>query len=198
MTAQTTASKRKTTASRGEPVVQHVLEATMQELGRVGYRALRIEDVAARANVHKTTIYRRFPTKEDLVHAALQATFEESIPPPNTGSLRGDLLTVARSMLEFSVSPNGHALVRMMMTEGAEDGLRSIVDRLRTAKERGPEQIVERARARGELRDGLDGELLLTTLIGSLHHAIFVRCRPPQAVNVEALVDLLLYGATPR
>src|ERR1039458_6440692 len=115
MAPQKTTTKK--SAPRGEPVVKDVFLATIRELGRVGYRALRIEDVAARANVHKTTVYRRWPTKADLVHETLHATFKESMPIPNTGSLRGDLLVVADQMLGFSVSANGQALVRMLMAE---------------------------------------------------------------------------------
>lgn len=193
MEPRRTEAKKPTT--RGEPVVREVLAATLEELGRVGYRALRIEDVAVRANVHKTTIYRRWPTKEELVRETMRTTLEERIPAPNTGSLRGDLLQVATQMVAFFTSVSGEALVRMMMTERAEDELRKIVDSLRTAKEAVPRQIFERAKARGELRDDVDGDLLMTTLVGSLHHSIFALCRTPSGARVAALVELLLHGA---
>jgi AcrR family transcriptional regulator len=48
-------------------VVRGVMEATLAELALTGYGALRIEDVAVRAGVNKTTVYRRWPTKEELV-----------------------------------------------------------------------------------------------------------------------------------
>ncbi len=186
------------TAARGESIVKEVLAATLVELGRVGYRALRIEDVAVRANVHKTTVYRRWPTKEGLVRETMATTMEERIPMPNTGSLRGDLLHVATQLVAFFTSANGEALVRMMMSERSDDELRAIVDSLRSAKDAVPRQILERAVARGELGGDVDGELLMTTLVGSLHHSIFARCQNPPRVRVEALVDLLLYGATAR
>jgi hypothetical protein len=56
---------------RGEAVVQKILEAAREELATVGYRGFRIEEVAARAEVNKTTIYRRWPAKADLVREAL-------------------------------------------------------------------------------------------------------------------------------
>ena len=55
---------------RGAPIVRRTLAAAVDELGRVGYVDLRVEDVARRAKVNKTTVYRRWPTKEDLVRAA--------------------------------------------------------------------------------------------------------------------------------
>ena len=55
---------------RGAPVVHAVLEATLDELGLVGYGALSVEQVATRAGVNKTTVYRRWPTKAALVERA--------------------------------------------------------------------------------------------------------------------------------
>jgi len=51
--------------------VSRVLETTLEVLGRVGYASLRVEDIATRAGVNKTTIYRRWPSRADLVVAAL-------------------------------------------------------------------------------------------------------------------------------
>ena len=56
---------------RGEPVIRRALAATLRELARVGYAALRFEEVAGRAGVNKTTVYRRWPDKQALVRAAL-------------------------------------------------------------------------------------------------------------------------------
>lgn len=192
MAAHSTRSK---TAVRGEPIVKDVLAATLEELGRVGYRALRIEDVAARANVHKTTIYRRWPEKADLVRETLQTMFDERISAPDTGSLRGDLLEIAQQVLTLASSGYGQALLRMAMTEGTSGDLREIVDSVRQSKEAMRRKIVDRARARGELRPDVDGELLMTTLVGSIHHSLFAMGCAPRAIDVTALVDLLIRGA---
>src|SRR5689334_5086908 len=74
---------------RSERVVRDVLTAAVAELARVGYVALRVEDVAAGAGVNKTTVYRRWPTKAALVTAALRTTDEPELP--ETGALRQDL-----------------------------------------------------------------------------------------------------------
>src|SRR5688572_4371387 len=75
---------------RAADVVERVLTATGEELSRAGYAALRVEDVAARSGVNKTTIYRRWPNKAELVAAALR---EMTTQPAaiDTGSLRDDL-----------------------------------------------------------------------------------------------------------
>ena len=60
------------TGGRSARIVDGVLEATAEELSRVGYAALRVDEVAERSGVNKTTIYRRWPTKSDLVRATLE------------------------------------------------------------------------------------------------------------------------------
>src|ERR1700748_1529336 len=105
---------------RGEPVVQRVLAATMEELALVGYRALRVEDVAARAGVNKTTVYRRWPEKVELVRAALGCVADRKMVAPETGSLRGDLLALGRNMNQLFSSPQGQSVFRMLVAEGSD------------------------------------------------------------------------------
>ena len=78
---------------RSARVVEDVLKATLEEIGRAGYEALRVEDVASRSGVNKTTIYRRWPTKVDLVSAAMRH-LAPAPEPPETGSVRSDLLAL--------------------------------------------------------------------------------------------------------
>ena len=82
---------------RSARVVESVLRATVEELGTVGYTALRVEDVAERSGVNKTSIYRRWPSKVELVAAAL-LNHARNHEAPDTGSLREDYLTVLRAM----------------------------------------------------------------------------------------------------
>src|SRR5689334_1857024 len=85
--AVTTAAKQ----VRGDRLVAQVLEATLVELSRSGLENISVECIADRARVNKTTIYRRWPTPEKLVHAALLRVASEGIAVPDTGSLRADL-----------------------------------------------------------------------------------------------------------
>src|ERR1700761_7966036 len=105
------AAKRKATRTagktlplRGEPVVRVILDAALEELARTGYGALRVEDVAARAGVNKTTVYRRWPTKEGLAPPAILSITSDTGGPPSTGSLRGDLVEIARRFVALAGS----------------------------------------------------------------------------------------------
>jgi AcrR family transcriptional regulator len=89
------------TGGRSERVREAVLEAAFGELIDVGYAALSVESIAVRAGVNKTTIYRRWPTLEDLLVDALTAWSRDAIPVPDTGSIESDLLAAGRELAEL-------------------------------------------------------------------------------------------------
>src|ERR1700691_2906043 len=94
---------------RSARVVSEVLRATAEELARVGYVALRMEDVARAAGVNKTTVYRRWPTKMQLVTERMRREGELCGPLPDTGSLREDLCIMLRALAEHGSSPLARA-----------------------------------------------------------------------------------------
>jgi AcrR family transcriptional regulator len=180
---------------RGEPVVRRVLTATMEELARVGYRALRVEDVAARAEVNKTTVYRRWPEKIGLVRDALALMASEKMAPPDTGALRGDLLAIGRSMTGVCCTTRGESIVRMLVAEGSDPEVADIKRSMRKLHGAAPAGVVSRAVDRGELPPGADPRMLLDVFIGAIHHKIFFMGEAPTDAFLESLADLLLLGA---
>src|SRR4051812_48249793 len=115
---------------RAARVVSDVLIATAEELSRVGYAALRVEDVAARSGVNKTTIYRRWPTKPELVAASVRAVWETP-EVPDTGSLRNDFVASLKKTAAFAMSPIGRGLTRVIQMERAHPELEPIAIALR-------------------------------------------------------------------
>src|ERR1700729_2117030 len=84
--------------TRGKPRERAILSAVIELLGQVGYEAMTMDAVAARAHASKTTIYRRWPGKPELVRAAVDVRVAgRLLGAPDTGSLRGDLLSVMRA-----------------------------------------------------------------------------------------------------
>src|SRR5918996_1680041 len=79
---------------RSEQVVRRVLDAALVELARSGYAGFRMDGVASRARVNKTTIYRRWPTRAALVTALVDRmrTPLREKPLPDTGQLEPDLV----------------------------------------------------------------------------------------------------------
>jgi AcrR family transcriptional regulator len=182
---------------RGVSVVRAVLAAALDELARVGYGALNIEQVARRAGVNKTTVYRRWPTKAELVAAALDSGCAE-VPLVESGDVRADLLQLARRMSGTLSSPRGRGLLRTVVAGCAESDLFAVASSIRRRNEAPAIQLVERAVKRGELRGGLDAGMLLHALSGWLVHTILREGADPTDAELRALVELLLDGAAPR
>lgn len=184
--------------TRGDVVVAKVLAATREELAEVGYRALRVEDVAARAKVHKTTVYRRWPTKRELVHDSMLALVCEAPPPPNTGSLRGDLLEASKHLTQFMMSVSGQGVMRMLMAEMTDPDFVGICGAIRESKENADRGMVDRAVQRGELRADVDVSVLRGMLFGPIHHRLFMMNQRVDDLFLSRLVDTVLLGAAPR
>ncbi|MET7741944.1 TetR/AcrR family transcriptional regulator [Streptomyces sp. NPDC005385] len=95
---------------RGAVLERAILEAALEQLGTVGWNGLTMEGVAARAQTGKAAVYRRWPSKEDLVADALQAGLPSLTEAPDLGSVREDLLELCRRVREAMFSRPGFAL----------------------------------------------------------------------------------------
>lgn len=180
---------------RSERVVREVIRATLAELGRVGYAALRIDDVAAQAQVNKTTVYRRWPTKADLVTATLLAMSSSDEATPDSGSVRDDMLAlIQRSMARISTC-EGEAVYRMIGLEMDHPEVASITRALRSEMHAPWYAIIKRAIDRGELPRGTDPRLIVEMLSATVYSK---KLKLREAVDddyLAAVVDLVLRGA---
>ncbi len=179
---------------RSARVVSCVLRATLEELGRVGYGRLRIDDVAARSGVNKTTIYRRWPEKANLVCAALKTV---GGPPgdPDTGSLRADLIESFRSSMRGWTTDRGRGLLRVLAVERADDTVDRIARALRGRYETARRAMLARAIARGELPPATDTDLLLDVLTGAVLTRVRTRRGPLDPAWLSRVVDFTLAAA---
>jgi AcrR family transcriptional regulator len=172
-----------------------VLAATLDELAHRGYAALSFDAVAARAAVSRTTVYRRWPTKADLVRAALLRLAEEHTQVPDTGSLRGDLLEAVRRRLAVNVAERDAGLTRVLMAEVADPEVATLARLVRARFQEPLVLAVERAIARGELPRGTDPQLVLEPVMATVHLRVVVFRDVLEPGYVERLVDLVVAGA---
>ena len=179
---------------RSARVVEDVLAAVVEELGRVGYMALRFEDVAARSGVNKTTIYRRWPTKRELVVAALERTSEDP-PSIDTGSLREDLLGLLRDFAVRVQTPLGRGVTRMIQIERADPEVNEIILQLRGRHHQARRVLFDRAVARGELPAGSDTALLVELLMAPVVARIVHLSAEADERFLGMHVDMLVAGA---
>ncbi len=176
---------------RSARVVAEVLRATAQELARVGYVALRMEDVARAAGVNKTTVYRRWPTKVQLVTETMRREGELCGPLPDTGSLREDLYIMLRALAEHGSSP----LARAWLSELSNTEVRAIMRGSRHQMEAQWVSVIARGMARGELPADVSplflAEVLVAPIVGRLVRAE----EPPTDDFCAQVIDLFLAGA---
>jgi AcrR family transcriptional regulator len=177
---------------------REILRAALEELARADYGGLSFERVAARAGVNKTTVYRQWPTKAELVRAALESCAEVVRFGPSTGSLRGDLIRLGRIMSEFASSFEGQGLVRLRLLDHPEPELAEMARALNDRHTAELVAVLRQSVDRGELSPDVDPRLLLELLGGALHIRLFVKNERVDDVIIARIVDLLLNGVTPR
>ena len=138
---------------RGQELSAAIFEATLAELGEVGYARLAMERIAARAGAGKVSLYRRWPNRAELVIAALRHAHGGPEPTPDTGELREDVLTLLRRGAARLDGIFGEA-VRGLLAETWADPERTAAVRANmfTARDRIMREILERAAERGEIR----------------------------------------------
>ncbi len=183
------------TGGRSERVVAAVLGAAMAELGAVGYVALRLEDVAARAGVAKTTVYRRWPTKAALITAALDELGRYDDPLPDTGTLRGDILAVLEDAMSRVGTPEGLAIARMVTTERGVPEVDALVRQLKDKSRNHRAKIVLRAQERGQLPADADPHLILDCVFGVVFARLIRFGEKTDRPTCERLIDLVVTGA---
>src|SRR3954462_2634237 len=178
---------------RAARVVSDVLIATAEELSRVGYASLRVEDVAARSGVNKTTIYRRWPTKPELVGASLRAVWETP-EVTDTGSLKGDLLASLKKTASFAMSPIGRGLTRVIQVEHAHPELEPIARSLREEFRDFRQVLVQRGIDRQELPADTDPRFLTDMMAAPIFYRLFTEGETVSAEYIEHVGDVGLCG----
>ncbi len=178
---------------RGEPFTRRIFDVTLEELARVGLGQLSVPEIARLAGANKTSVYRRWPTKEALVTAAIDSSMEHARDVPDTGSFRGDLALLISRVVDFIESPRGGALLRTLFLDGNDSALRSrSAAAWANAAGDSPAVIITRAIERGELQPTADVEMILFTAAGAVLHRLFVERARADEAWVERLVSLLL------
>ena len=174
-----------------------VIAATLAELSDRGYSGVSLDDVAARAEVHKTTVYRRWRTKESLVLEVMLEQAAQTVAVPDTGSLRGDLLELARRSAAIQTSPAGEAVIRAVAGEApGNPGMAAASRRFWAERLELDRTIVARARDRGEMDPRSEGWPVIEMVLGPLYFRLLVTGDAPEDDFIERIVDLVYAACT--
>jgi AcrR family transcriptional regulator len=170
-----------------------VFDSVFALLADVGYDRMTMDAVAARAHVSKATIYKTWPDKPDLVAEALAHHFQEAPKPPDTGTLRGDLLGLMTLACQFGNSVDA-AVVAGVMTAATRNPVlaRTMHEYMYEKKHVVHEAIIRRAAGRGELHPDTDPDLLHEIA----HSMVLARrlelCEPMDERFAQHIVDDVL------
>lgn len=190
-------------SSRGRPrdprSHEAIIGATAELVVEVGYAATSIGAVAARAGVGKDTIYRRWSGKPELVFEAVFTTTDDT-PPPDTGTLVGDLTVLLQGLIdEFRAPAAAAALPGLLADFAADPALQARIrgDFLAPSKER-LLVVFERAVRRGEIAAQTPVDLVLDTLAGAVFFHIGLVGEHPGPQLAAQLAAVIAQGIEVR
>ncbi|MCX4983953.1 TetR/AcrR family transcriptional regulator [Streptomyces sp. NBC_00572] len=170
VTSRSAAAARPEGASlrrRGPVLERAILEAALDQLGSVGWNGLTMEGVAVGAQTGKAAVYRRWPSKEDLVADALQAGLPTLDEAPDLGGVREDLYELCRRVRDVMYSKPGFALRAVLHecdAEAAERFHGLIVTGVVEPSARLFRDVLHRGIARGEVRAEADNDLVIDVI----------------------------------
>jgi AcrR family transcriptional regulator len=175
-----------------------ILSATIDLVAEVGITDFRVEDVALRAGVGKSAIYRRYESKTALVAAAISALVSE-ISVPDTGSTRDDLVALMREAVAvYNNRVYAGVMPSLVAAMRHQPELASAVrDGFLTMRRQALRAVLDRGVARRDLRADVDVELALDVLGGPLFYRLLITGGALDEALATGVADLILRGFAP-
>jgi AcrR family transcriptional regulator len=184
-------------AHRGRPRSKQsedaIINATTELLTREGYARLTLSKVAARARASKSTIYRRWPTKEHLVIEAFNRW--PPLVPRDRGDLLSDLLDLYRQSLRVLYRPPSNAIMPALIAERARNpSLAAVFDPVMRRRREPVRIVLNRAIERKELPRGTDVELAVDALMGASYLRMYFVSGDLSVKGMRKMFAMLLRG----
>lgn len=197
-TARRPAGTRRPGRPRSSDADRVIIDATLAEYAEHGFGGMSVDAVAARAGVSKATIYRRYPSKIELVMAAVDAVASERAPVADSGSLRADLLAHLTNLRAILRDPVLGRTVRMIVADAAryEEIARVHAEFVRRRR-RTTVHAIEQAVRRGDLDPATDPELAADLLSGPVFYRYLVSRMPVADAYLASVVDAFLAAHGP-
>jgi AcrR family transcriptional regulator len=183
---------RRRVGGRSARVHDSVLKSVFDLIAEQGIENFSIAAIAARADVHETSIYRRWPSRDLLINEACRHHMEDALPIPDTGSLRGDLIAFQRQARDMLASRQGKVILTLTQLQNQ----RSRANRHAYWQQRFRRLrlMFDRAVARGEFPRDADPVVALQTLIAPVYFRLLVTAEKLEDWSITDAVDRLLAG----
>ncbi|MFE4458139.1 TetR/AcrR family transcriptional regulator [Nocardia tengchongensis] len=186
---QQPSAPRKRTGGRSARVRQSILAATVAQIAEHGLEGLTISDVADRAGVAETTIYRRWGTRTALVADAVADLAAEANPAPDTGTLRGDLQQLADQITHLISQPGIARLLGSALALSVDADVDAARRHFWNDRFDRTSQVITRAIDRGELTIDTDPREVMETLAAPLYLRLLVGNRPLDAPFITRCIN---------
>jgi AcrR family transcriptional regulator len=183
---------RRRTGGRSARVLDAVARAVLEDLDESGIEDFSIPQVAARAGVSNSSLYRRWPNKAALIAFAGSRNSQATIPFPDCGSLRKDLAQALAEVHATFSDPSMRAVIAMAFSASDAPELKQTLDtfwQLRVEQQR---EMFNRAVERGEIAADADTSEIIERAVGPLYFRYFVTRRPITKKFIQKLVDAAL------
>jgi len=169
--------------------VRHAVLTAARDLYVSGERLPTLTDIAAKAGVQRTTLYRRWGNSEAVLLDAVGVDIQKAIPIPNTGSLRKDLMKLARDAHKFHGSESGRGLVAMLL--GAPDHIKEKYwhDRYATLQ-----QVFENALRRKEIAPRADWSFYLDLFMAPWYFCVWAKSKQWPLDSARRTISLICSG----
>jgi AcrR family transcriptional regulator len=178
---------------RGEHARQRILRAALDALADHGLPGFTIEAVAQRAGASKTTLYRRWASREELLVEAMDEFASRPFPLPATGDLRSDLVELMSS-LEALLNEQPFPRLMAAFIDAAErdPALQRLHATITHSRRQPIRHVLVEARLRGEIPPSADLELMIDLLTAPAFYRRFIAHQPFHAAYAVAVVDQIL------
>ncbi|QIQ04147.1 TetR/AcrR family transcriptional regulator [Streptomyces liangshanensis] len=172
-----------------------VHDAVVAQLMEHGYDELTVDAVAARAGVHRTTVYRRWRDVGGLLADVLDAAGDDTWGPRDTGSLEGDLAAL-NDEVQAALTAEPPITLALIAASFRSDEAAQALKRFWGKRYTLCEEVVDRAVRRGELPAGTDARALLVAATAPMYHQlVFLRAVPDPGLPGQAARTAALAAA---
>ncbi len=178
---------------RGHVLEEALLDAAWEELTEHGYDEFTIDAVAARAGTSRAVLYRRWPGKPQLVHAALvHVVGKDSVVAPDTGTLRGDVIALLRLANKKRIR-----VATVVFTQLGDfyrqtgTNLSELIASVQGGRDRVLDAAIQRAVARGEIRPGQISDRIARVPVDLFRCEVLTTLKPIPDAVIEEIVDTI-------
>jgi AcrR family transcriptional regulator len=180
---------------RSDEAHQRILEAAYKLMNQIGFNELTMEAIAARAEVGKPTIYRRWSSKAHLVMDAFLAAVNPELTFPDTGSVAESIRLQMQQLVKVLLSPPGR-IIAVLIGGGQTDAklIEAFRENWLIPRRKAASEVFKKGVECGELRADVNVEVAIDALYSPLFYRLLLRHAPLTQDFVDELVDVVMKG----